>query len=271
VRTNPILLLSVALLTAACSDLDRRAPAVCEGKLFGLPGPANGLEEGQCGATCECGGETHRAPTFEAAEIDRLAGTTLLEPPPVPEVDPYGAGPLASPTGDWICAVVPEPGGGGAYRVRSVPAGSAGTALVTHFGPCGLCSSLQDLSVYMRHPDLTEPVRACGLLALTATEADAQACIEDLGFTPPCARIWFYNSRNTRRECLAECLLALDAPYQNPDGTLNDCLACDEELSGPVFKAVAGRTRRNTGLASAICRPCSEVRPIAHDYASVFE
>jgi hypothetical protein len=37
-------------------------------------------------------------------------------------------------------------------------------------------------------------------------------------------------------------------------------------MSGPVFKAVAGRTRRNTGIASALCRPCSEVRPLLHDY-----
>ena len=40
----------------------------------------------------------------------------------------------------------------------------------------------------------------------------------------------------------------------------------DEDESGAVFKAYAGRTRRNTGLASTICRPCAEVRPLVHAY-----
>ena len=64
----------------------------------------------------------------------------------------------------------------------------------------------------------------------------------------------------------AACMADLDAPYNNADGSLNDCLQCDEDESGAVFKAVAGRTRRNTGLASSICRPCSEVKPLIHDY-----
>ena len=59
----------------------------------------------------------------------------------------------------------------------------------------------------------------------------------------------------------------LNDPYNLPDGSLNACLQCDEEQSGPVFKAVAGRSRRNTGLASSMCRPCSEVRPLDHHYA----
>jgi hypothetical protein len=40
-----------------------------------------------------------------------------------------------------------------------------------------------------------------------------------------------------------------------------------EVQSGPVFKAVAGRTRRNSGLPNALCRPCSEVTPLEHSYA----
>ena len=62
------------------------------------------------------------------------------------------------------------------------------------------------------------------------------------------------------------CVAALTKPYNEPDGALNACLQCDEDKSGPVFKAVAGRTRRNTGLANALCRPCSEVRPLLHRY-----
>jgi hypothetical protein len=66
--------------------------------------------------------------------------------------------------------------------------------------------------------------------------------------------------------CLEVCLELLDAPYHLPDGSLNACLQCDQEMSGDVFEAVAGRTRRNTGLTSALCRPCAEVRPLVHVY-----
>jgi len=58
------------------------------------------------------------------------------------------------------------------------------------------------------------------------------------------------------------------------NGTFQTNVACLQALgfdlpcaqSGPVFKAVAGRTRRNSGLPNALCRPCSEVRPLVHAY-----
>jgi hypothetical protein len=108
-------------------------------------------------------------------------------------------------------------------------------------------------------------VRACGIESAGDLDANV-ACLEGLGFTPPCAQIWGYNTAHTRAQCLDDCLALIDAPYHEPDGALNACLACDEAKSGPVFKAIAGRTRRNTGIASALCRPCDEVARIAHDY-----
>jgi hypothetical protein len=92
------------------------------------------------------------------------------------------------------------------------------------------------------------------------------ACLRALGFTEPCAQIWYFNTLHTRDRCLLECLGALGQPYHHADGSLNACLVCDEVESGPVFKAVAGRTRRNTGVASAMCRPCDEVLPLVHVY-----
>jgi len=50
------------------------------------------------------------------------------------------------------------------------------------------------------------------------------------------------------------------------DGRLNACLQCDEDRSGPVFKAIAGRTRRNSGIQSSIPRPTEEIAPVIHDY-----
>ena len=71
-----------------------------------------------------------------------------------------------------------------------------------------------------------------------------------------------------QEHCREICLNSmLDAePYNQEDGSLNQCLQCDEDVSGAVFKAMAGRTRRNSGLASAICRPCDTVWRIQHNY-----
>ena len=48
--------------------------------------------------------------------------------------------------------------------------------------------------------------------------------------------------------------------------TLNRCLECDERESGPVFKSWAGRTRRNSGLTSAINRPADSLARLSQDF-----
>jgi hypothetical protein len=135
----------------------------------------------------------------------------------------------------------------------------------THFGACGTCSTLQDLAVYLEKPDLTTPVRRCGI---SFEAAAGLACLESLGFSAACAQTWLYNVENTRRQCFSVCILSWvkgEAPTQD-DGRLNSCLQCDEDRSGPVFKAIAGRTRRNSGIHSSIPRPNEEIAPIVHDY-----
>ncbi|OGQ90794.1 MAG: hypothetical protein A2289_02815 [Deltaproteobacteria bacterium RIFOXYA12_FULL_58_15] len=260
----------ITLWVAGCSDDPSKQPT-CDGKFFGLPSESTGLDADICAPECRCGDVSFVATIHLEEEINRLAATTLIAPPPTPDVDPYAASVLPIADTESVCTVVPDDNMPRAYRLETVRADTAGDGIITHFNACGLCSSLQDLSVYMRYPDLTTPVRACAMLSVTGPDEDSLACIADLGFTDPCAKIWFYNSRNTRYECLGPCLAALEDPYQFPDGSLNGCLACDEEKSGPVFKAVAGRTRRNTGLASAICRPCAEVGHLTHDYSAVVD
>jgi hypothetical protein len=133
---------------------------------------------------------------------------------------------------------------------------------VTHAGGCGACSTLQDLAVYLERPDLTAPVRRCGM------QPGTLGCIEALGFSHACAKIWDFNVQNTKRECFGVCMrtwMSGEASTK-PDGTLNDCLQCDEDRSGPVFKAVAGRTRRNSGIRSSIPRPNEQVAHVVHDY-----
>jgi hypothetical protein len=154
------------------------------------------------------------------------------------------------------------------FTFADTAAARAGGFAVTHFGACGTCSTLQDLAVYLEKPDLTAPVRSCGI---KWTESGRLTCLEKLGFSTPCAETWLYNAENTRRQCFSVCIwswLEGEAPTRK-DGRLNACLQCDEDRSGPVFKATAGRTRRNSGIYSSIPRPSDAIAPVVHDYVPV--
>jgi len=228
----------------------------CEG-LFGAPIPLTGLDGDTCAP--EVAGDTRWTPqALGADELAWLRAQADLAPAPLLTTDPYAGPAPPDPDPDEVCAVHLEPDG---YRLQTWPgpeAAAAGGGHVTHGGACGACSTLQDLAVYAEQADLTAPVRACGLEHL-GDPAGLEACVAALGFTPACAQIWTFNVLHTQAACGAVCFELLEAPYHEPDGDLNACLACDEAESGPVFKAVAGRTRRNTGLPNALCRPCAEV------------
>ena len=49
-------------------------------------------------------------------------------------------------------------------------------------------------------------------------------------------------------------ILNINSKYNKANLQLNPCLNCDELKSGPIFKKFAGRTRRNSGVRSAIKR-----------------
>jgi hypothetical protein len=51
-----------------------------------------------------------------------------------------------------------------------------------------------------------------------------------------------------------------DAPLQHVS-----YLQCDEDQSGAGFKFSAGRTRRNSGIESAIKRAETEIYPVDHE------
>lgn len=221
----------------------------------------------------------------------------------------------------------------------------------THENACGVCSTLTDLAVYIDTPDLTAPVRRCGLGAWVFLST--MQCLRDLGFTEACASIWYWNVQHTSRlgslgGCFGVCMMHVFAPnnievgshnpcrpigsgssgnsgsdagrgeqrcaadYPSsssnsiapPDGggpsggflgltfghsegmcgntingapacsesqwrngpyRLNPCLQCDECRSGPIFQKVAGRTRRNSGLSSAIRRPPEAIVTVTQD------
>ncbi len=237
--------------------------------LFGLPNEKTGLTDAQCRPVCDCEGRRFEPPRYDDAWIAALEARVLVTPMEAPTEDPYEHPDAHVPQVDKVCGVLPDAGTPGGYRLRTyddAASAEADGAKVSHEGACGLCSTLADLVVYMRHPDLTDPVRACGMLGISQGDDAMMACLRDLGFTEPCATIWFFNTKHTQARCMKDCMALFDKPYHDENGDLNACLLCDEVESGPVFKSVAGRTRRNTGLPSSMCRPCQEVLAVVHEY-----
>ncbi|HRI27732.1 MAG TPA: hypothetical protein PK239_04555 [Chitinophagales bacterium] len=259
-----IVLMCFLLLTLNACKKD--PPQVsCEGTMFGTPIAATGLDATKCKPTCAC--KNFTATTFTLSQLEQLKTWVLTTPFNELTENPYNQ-PL-SDADSAVCAVVIENMATRLYRLQNFnnpDAAKAAGAILTHYDACGLCSTLADFTVYAGNLDVGTPVRQCALANFAKPLDSLVACIQALGFTKPCAQIWAYNARNTQALCLQPCLSASAAVYHNTDGTLNECLECDEQLSGPVFKAVAGRTRRNTGIASSICRFCDEVQPVKHNY-----
>ncbi len=262
--------------------------------LFGLP-PENGpIDESCCMPTCAYfeDGElkTWTAPRYTKEDIQALRDDWVLaEPWPVFEGNQFRPSPPAGTSDEWVCAVLPRPDlqteedGPMPYDLVSYETRAAAEedgAMLTHAGRCGACSSLWNLAVYIANPNLTEPVRRCGITGLIDRDLSRLACIASLGFDLPCAQAWDINTRNTQKECLKVCgepgsrKEPGNKPYEcDPEAFIpvdinlvNDCLACDEEYSLRLFRGAAGRARRNSGLPSPICRTCKDVERIEHRY-----
>jgi len=155
------------------------------------------------------------------------------------------------------------------YRLAHFPTVKAAVEAnytVTHKGMCGSCSTLQDLGVYIGR-NLTSATRKCGFQGIISTRMMTR-CLQELGFSANCIPIWEFNILNTRRKCFGVCLKSwiMNEPFNKPDGSLNNCLQCDEDNSGPNFKYYSGRTRRNSGIPSSIHRPDSQVYHMQHCY-----
>ncbi len=258
---NITLFFSLLVLVSACKNDEE--PISCEGTMFGLPVANTGLDPSFCKPSCEC--KDFNSRTFSASEIASLKSWELSTPIQELNSNPYDL--PAEERDPMVCAIMIENLAAKIYSLGNYPdpeTAEAAGAIVTHHDACGLCSTLPDFAVYAENRDIGDGVRACGLNNILQPFENLVECIEALGFTRPCAQIWAYNTVNTRENCFTPCIT--NTSYHNADGTLSNCLQCDEDISGPVFKVVAGRTRRNTGLASSICRFCEEVKPVDHDY-----
>ena len=161
------------------------------------------------------------------------------------------------------------------YQLRTFPDPNSALMnnyIITHRHHCGTCSSLHNLAVYQRKPDLLTPARKC---AKQLRADDIKECLmEEVGLGEHCAETWTYNVLHTQRHCTAICVRyyglwnvltnSMSKPPTDEHGNLNPCLACDEYTSGPGFQYAAGRTRRSSGLVSAIPRQDAKIYQIDH-------
>ena len=240
----------------------------CQG-LFGSPSERTGLSNDQCQPQCQCGEKNWQPTPISDSQREKWLQYVHANPSTPLTDDPYQMSDSvdSSLSSSTVCALLKTQIDHYQTQTFMHPQqANEVNAVITHAGKCGLCSSLQDLSVYSRYPDLTQSVRECGLAGLRENEEVQVRCLQDLGFTAACASIWSYNITHTRTQCLSECLALLNASHHQETGELNACIQCDEDLSGPVFKALAGRTRRNSGLPTALCRPCNTVFQVDHQY-----
>lgn len=258
-------ILLVLFLVALIAMLRHGAPAEHAGR--SMPGAALPVSHHNTA------GDT--AGDADSGERIKAFRNKIIINPVTLEADPYQAGydRVTEPPGDHamqaaVCGIRYIDAGKKQYVIRTLrdetEAVRSGYA-VTHRGYCGTCSSLQDLAVYLQRRDMTYAVRAC---SFKIARGPILSCLEEIGFTRPCAMTWYYNIRNTGRNCLGTCLLSWmkGEPLNRADGSLNDCLKCDEDMSGPIFKYYAGRTRRNSGIRSEIERVSNEIYPLIHNY-----
>mmetsp|Transcript_25999 Transcript_25999/g.51857 ORF Transcript_25999/g.51857 Transcript_25999/m.51857 type:complete len:271 (-) Transcript_25999:27-839(-) len=165
-----------------------------------------------------------------------------------------------------VCAFVYDDETCGTYSIKtyaSAEAAGADGAYVSHNGACGLCSTAADLAAYIENDDMTYEGKKCATKGLIHSHW-GKKCYEDLGFTPPCASIWNYDGIYDGKACMGICVRNLFSDNNGPPPAceLNDCLQCDEDEAGPVFKDFAGRTRRRSGLNEEIGRGCDEFAQI---------
>jgi len=292
------------------------------------------------------------------AEVQAAIGFTNIEADPYPKLW-YDT---VIDTERQCYVVFPDMADRSTYELKTmtpaeIQAYAPGRHKLTHRTPCGVCSQLNDLAVYLAVRDLTTPVRKC---ALKLFEGPTINCLMDLGFSRECSRIWFWNTKNTRKlhmqgGCFGVCIMHVFSDNNQPEGIynpckppggategremnelstgehlnsftpsvpehrrqlclpctswncckncctpapvkedeygfcrntingkpacspeqwqngkyrLNPCLQCDECRSGPIFQKIAGRTRRASGIISAIERP--GVVEIVHNYDNSF-
>jgi hypothetical protein len=153
--------------------------------------------------------------------------------------------------------------------------------VVAHCGRCGNCSNPFDIKTYVEtRQTIAIQAKKCGKLAVFGTYEELDECLhEKIGFSDGCTRCWTENMINTATYCLFTCMKATftgSARTNTVKGTgnetvwLNQCIYCDEKMSGPDFVTCSGVARRRLGIKSEIERkPEEQCRNMDVDWVNV--
>ena len=141
-------------------------------------------------------------------------------------------------------------------------------ASITHKGPCGVCSSAQDLSRSMK---LRNRLATIGTLCGTSYYLNGLSfenlvqCYEIEGFTRECSELLGHRVATSAELCALECL-SNKGPLNGdpPECAFNDCLSCGNQFHAAYDRA-AGRNQPKSGITEQIGRNCSEFYPVVHD------
>ena len=190
---------------------------------------------------------------FDDLDCNPYTNSTCQTSPPQKMVGQKDAG-CAFKYSDATCGV---------YRMvtyESETTAQADGAFVSHLGACGLCSTAQDLAVYLAHPDMTSAGKKCATKALVSARW-GKKCYEALGYTAPCASIWNFDGIFDGQHCAWTCVKALRAANNGPPPAcaLNACLQCDEDEAGPSSRP---SRRARGGAAAWRRRSCAGARSL---------
>jgi hypothetical protein len=163
-----------------------------------------------------------------------------------------------------VCA---KDGSGLFVTFESRSAAEQANATVMHCGPCGNCSSDQDIDIYHKtSQSLTKTSTECAFKIFTSGSEGVSQCLTDqVGFTSQCSSCWVENVECDHNACKFTCLWGLlrGEPNNRDADELSDCLKCDEVMCGPGFITCAGANRRRLGITSDIGRSRAEMCSLA--------
>ena len=184
-------------------------------------------------------------------------------------------------TTNWVCAFNPlDPKGEEFQSFVNQEAAKAQNWTIAHCGKCGYCSNPHDIQTYVEtRKTIAKTAKKCGPKVFLGTYDDLVDCLEDrIGFTRPCTECWADNMDNTAEKCLSTCMRTLfsgfmtdnNVPGAGDQGWLNQCLFCDEKMSGPAFVTCSGVARRRLGIQSEIERnPVEQCKRVDIDWVNV--
>jgi hypothetical protein len=145
-------------------------------------------------------------------------------------------------------------------------------AAITHKGPCGVCSSAEDLAVRMQARDtLQVDSYLCGVQYFLSSGSDDERwssliqCFENVGFSAGCAELWSHFVATNANLCSAQCFVQGPFNGDPPDCPLNSCFLCSAATFSKEFDRISGRIMTGSGITENIVRNCTEFYPVVHD------